>query len=90
MYACRRLLALASLALTVAGTRDASAGWPPLPKADLASSANWPNDPGYSALWNYFSYLPARSPGAGTPAYSAPDQGGGCCCEPWPDQAAGA
>jgi MYXO-CTERM domain-containing protein len=66
--------ALASLTL-----KDAHAGWPPAPGADMADPSNWPNDPGYhsppdqplSGQWNLWSYLPKQLPG--TPAYTPAD-----------------
>jgi len=59
------------LSLACLTSHDARAGWPPAVGADLTSSANWPNDPGYPGSWNYFSFLPVQQPG--TPAYLSAD-----------------
>ncbi len=62
--ALRPLVAIVATSVALLVAQDASAGWPPAVGADLTDPANWPNDPGYSALWNYFSYLPAQAAGA--------------------------
>jgi Subtilase family/FG-GAP-like repeat/FG-GAP repeat len=66
----------------VALCRDARAGWPPPLGAtaqDMKNPANWPNDPGYgykpsekaadreSGQWQFYSFIPDRSPGAFVP-----------------------
>jgi hypothetical protein len=67
-FAVRGLLGVA-FACTLG--HDARAAWPPAQGANLADPSNQPNDPEYSGLWNFFSYLPAQSPGA--PPYLAAD-----------------
>ena len=59
--------------------RDAAAGWPPPKDAtaeDMRNPENWPNDPDYgfkaaqksgdrqSGQWEFYSFIPDRSPGA--------------------------
>src|SRR5215472_7756778 len=45
-------------------THDARANsWPPAAGADLTNPMNWPNDPGYSGQWNFWSWLPKQDPG---------------------------
>ncbi len=68
-----------TLLLLIQGTEEATAAWPPPLNAtaqDMKDPANWPNDPGYgyatsdrpsqrrSGLWQYYSFIPDRSPGA--------------------------
>ena len=50
----------------------AHATWPVASGADLTSPSNWPNDPDYVNRWDYFSFLPAQSPG--TASYLSADQ----------------
>src|SRR5438067_2138637 len=59
----RSALALASLlALSLCITK-AHASWPPDESAgpvDYKDSNNWPNDPGYSGNWQYWSFTPDK------------------------------
>jgi hypothetical protein len=58
------VFALACAAIGVAG-HDAHANtWPPPKGTDMSNPANWPNDPGYTTDWNYWSWLPQQTPGA--------------------------
>ncbi len=58
----RTALALA-VVLSPFVVHQARAAWPPGPTADMADSANWPNDPGYpysedsDGQWNYYSFM---------------------------------
>ncbi len=67
------------LTLATEAPRPARAAWPPprsATSADLKDPANWPNDPEYgyatavqprdrtSGLWQWYSFIPDRSPGA--------------------------
>jgi hypothetical protein len=55
-------MAAAGLAL---GIHDARANtWPPAKGADMTNPDNWPNDPGYTSDWNYWSWLPKQVAGA--------------------------
>lgn len=57
----RRFILLALLVAS-ALTR-AHAAWPPdetAGKVDYKDPANWPNDPGYAKLWQYWSFVPDR------------------------------
>jgi Subtilase family/FG-GAP-like repeat len=65
-------VALGMVVFALGNARDARAGWPPSPGADLTSSANWPNDPDYSGYWNFFSYLPTQT--TGSAPYISADQ----------------
>src|SRR5262245_14439264 len=63
----RSLARLATVAVAlgigahVLGSADAArAAWPPPPTADFTDPANWPNDPGYTSRWNYWSFLPKQ------------------------------
>src|SRR3954470_19229509 len=41
--------------------REARAGWPPDESkgpVDYADAANWPSDPGYTGMWELWSFLP--------------------------------
>ena len=62
-------LGLASLVFPTHGAR---AAWPPQPTDDFTNPANWPNDPGYSGRWNYWSFLPKQD--QGTSPYLSADQ----------------
>jgi MYXO-CTERM domain-containing protein len=53
-------------------SHSAAAAWPPAPDADLKNPENWPNDPGYRSMWQYFSYLPDQKPDS--PAYLDADR----------------
>jgi hypothetical protein len=74
-------LVLAATGLAFVGLHDASAdpnwaavdGGPAhLPKGtDMSNPANWPNDPGYTTDWNYWSWLPKKV--AGSRAYVPAD-----------------
>lgn len=74
-----RLGAIAAALVASAIGADAHAGWPPPETAacaDLKDPANWPNDPGWapkpgknsgageSGAWEFFCWLPDRSPGS--------------------------
>lgn len=76
------LTALASLSLWLA-PRSGHAEWPPPPTAtaaDLKNPKYWPNDPSYgykasakasereSGQWQFYSFIPDRSPGTFVPA----------------------
>ena len=61
-----RVRSLATAAAFV-GLHDASANpsWPAIAKGtDMSNPANWPNDPGYTTDWNYWSWLPKKVSGA--------------------------
>lgn len=74
------ILSGVALAILLQGVDNtATAAWPPpesATKADMKDPANWPNDPGYGyvaaqkpadrkkGLWQYYSFIPDRSPGA--------------------------
>jgi hypothetical protein len=70
----RVLAFLASIAvLALSGRSDhATAAWPPAPGADMRDKANWPNDPDYAGLWQYWSFLPEQK--AGTSPYIEADR----------------
>ena len=54
------LLGASTLVLSV---RDARANtWPPPPGTDMTNPANWPDDPGYTGDWNFWSFLPKQQP----------------------------
>ena len=55
------------------GVHDAGAStWPPPKGTDMSNPANWPNDPGYTTDWNYWSWLP--KPIAGSRGYVDADK----------------
>lgn len=59
----RSTLMLASLVVVSLLVAPAHAGWPPDETAgpvDYKDSANWPNDPGYSGQWQYWSFTPDK------------------------------
>lgn len=75
------LTALASLSLWLAPS-PGRADWPPpltATSSDMKNPANWPNDPGYgykasekaserkSGQWQFYSFIPDRSPGGFVP-----------------------
>lgn len=58
------LVALGGLVLGGVCLHDARANtWPPAPGTDMSNPANWPNDPGYTSDWNFWSWLPKQLPG---------------------------
>lgn len=74
------IVMLGALALTF-GASTADAEWPPpVTATDLSDPKYWPNDPGYgyvasakpkerqSGAWQFFSFIPDRSPGDFVPA----------------------
>jgi hypothetical protein len=68
--AARALGTITGLALfALAAPFDAAHAnnWPPPKGADMKDPNNWPNDPSYNGMWNYFSFLPQQV--AGTPPY---------------------
>ena len=66
------LLTAVGLVVLTSRSDDAAANhWPPPQGADLTNPDNWPNDPGYGGMWQYFSYLPKQEPG--TPQYLGAD-----------------
>ena len=73
------LLAAAVTLVCVDSPREVHAAWPPpatATSADMKNPANWPNDPSYGYVasadaskrqkgqWNFYSFIPDRSPGA--------------------------
>ena len=59
-----RLVVLGALSLGGFCLHDARANtWPPAPGTDMSDPANWPNDPGYTTDWDYWSWLPKQQPG---------------------------
>jgi hypothetical protein len=54
--------ALAALALFLVPGDARANNWPPPKGADMTDPSNWPNDPDYPSLWNYFSWLPKQAP----------------------------
>ncbi len=71
------LALLATAVALVCFDSPLQAAWPPpetATAADMKNPANWPNDPGYgfdalskppkSGQWNFYSFIPDRSPGA--------------------------
>ncbi|HEX8792715.1 MAG TPA: FG-GAP-like repeat-containing protein [Polyangiaceae bacterium] len=58
------LVVLGALSLGGICLHDARANtWPPAPGTDMTDPANWPNDPGYTSDWDYWSWLPKQLPG---------------------------
>lgn len=83
------LVMLGALALTF-GARKADAEWPPpLTATDLNDPQYWPDDPGYgyvasakpkerqSGAWQFFSFIPDRSPGDFVPAVRPSEKASG-------------
>lgn len=69
----RLACALVTIAVVLAcvDVPRASASWPPPKGADLTNPSNWPNDPDYPGLWQYFSWLPKQNSDAPGPLLGA-------------------
>ena len=60
----RSIACVAAISGLAMGVHDARANnWPPAKGADMSDPNNWPNDPGYSTDWNYWSWLPKQIAG---------------------------
>jgi hypothetical protein len=65
------LIAALALALGLVARDSRANNWPPAKGANMQDPNNWPNDPDYTGLWQYYSWLPKQNADAEGPMLGA-------------------